>query len=767
MSSDGTPVVPNGIVGIHVLDDRTVRVYARSSEGIQSFDHPLRPWLVLDEQEPTELLPSPHESFLLEGSVGLRRVVRFQRWPDVWESVHTLIRHTSERRHERVHSYLDLDRLFLLADPADHWLFDARSSFFAGCPIDRVLRAQISIRTHSREGFRSRADRTEDRITAIAAHSSSGDRASFRIHKNDERALISSFFDWIQTVNPDILEAFHVHDVLLPYLAVRCEMLGIECALGRDGFALRLSTPPGLPSVYSVPGRTLLDPLDFEQGLDGSTRALLRMVAQSSPRKTSRHSKDWSSPGTRRVPPTDECRSVRAASDVVVPFLVSLSSQLRVRPDLVIRASPAFRFELLAAAGLLDAHRTIPAAPLIFVSANPSESEYRTGLFSPVADVAIVPLVARSAWIGWQGSDSDIARLLRDRLTRFNESLIEHAPPTQSSEQHADRSTDPNRLSATERAASAALLYGAWAAISSRTSRFHDDQMYRTADQWRSGALRDSVAVLELHNVTPVQFSGDVVTSQIPDNLESEEARTRFWQNVSSRLPFGLLAYPIAHYATAASLGPRILAALSNDHPVTLLRSHPPRSFEPFLRDFYLHAIELILRKDWHTLHRFYVAEVQRILHRTWRPSDFGRRETIGDSWAVYAAEVERGIRHASAPYEALRKGERSPDAGTVVAYYITGSKRDVVLSDNSKLAELWDPTQPDENTEYYLDRLRQCGDRFRILLPSADFERIFSTEDLFGFDPSQIRTLERYSGRTGAEEPAPERSIWLDTGQD
>ena len=90
-----------------------------------------------------------------------------------------------------------------------------------------------------------------------------------------------------------------------------------------------------------------------------------------------------------------------------------------------------------------------------------------------------------------------------------------------------------------------------------------------------------------------------------------------------------------------------------------------------------------------------------------------------------------------------------------------------VRLLDNSRLAEEWQPNFPDENTAYYIERLNECSRKFDLFFSPRDFERIFSTEDLFGFDPGQVRLITDHTVPRDLppqpEEDTGEFGIWID----
>ena len=113
------------------------------------------------------------------------------------------------------------------------------------------------------------------------------------------------------------------------------------------------------------------------------------------------------------------------------------------------------------------------------------------------------------------------------------------------------------------------------------------------------------------------------------------------------------------------------------------------------------------------------------------------------------------GKRSRSAAYElAIRRfQERGVPAekGDRISYYIQGTTLSVPAFESARLAEEWNADEPDENTTYYLKRLDEFADKFRPFFEPSDFRNIFSTEDLFGFDASNIPVRSLSPDRTDA----------------
>src|SRR5207247_5657316 len=75
------------------------------------------------------------------------------------------------------------------------------------------------------------------------------------------------------------------------------------------------------------------------------------------------------------------------------------------------------------------------------------------------------------------------------------------------------------------------------------------------------------------------------------------------------------------------------------------------------------------------------------------------------------------GRRNASAAYELAVGSSRPYQPGDQVSYYVAGDWLRVTVNEAAKLATSWDPQAPDENTAYYLGKLRELYEKFRPLI--------------------------------------------------
>lgn len=84
------------------------------------------------------------------------------------------------------------------------------------------------------------------------------------IYKETEKLLLSAFFEWIATSDPDILTGWAVVNFDLNFLDQKCRALGLPFKLGRNNEIAAVLQPgnPGSPRIARVPGRAVLDGVD-------------------------------------------------------------------------------------------------------------------------------------------------------------------------------------------------------------------------------------------------------------------------------------------------------------------------------------------------------------------------------------------------------------------------------------------------------------------------------------------------------------------------
>jgi DNA polymerase elongation subunit (family B) len=140
-------------------------------------------------------------------------------------------------------------------------------------------------------------------------------------------------------------------------------------------------------------------------------------------------------------------------------------------------------------------------------------------------------------------------------------------------------------------------------------------------------------------------------------------------------------------------------------------------------------GIELYLRQWMETMFQLVLtgrrAEIPALVKR-WEEDfrhhrvpvkQFMRTETLQDSLPGYQEKLREGRRNASAAYELALRSMRPYQPGDQVSYYVARGEFRAKVNETAKLATSWDPAAPDENTGYYLAKLRELYDKFRPLI--------------------------------------------------
>jgi DNA polymerase, archaea type len=96
---------------------------------------------------------------------------------------------------------------------------------------------------------------------------------------------------------------------------------------------------------------------------------------------------------------------------------------------------------------------------------------------------------------------------------------------------------------------------------------------------------------------------------------------------------------------------------------------------------------------------------------------DFMKTETLQESLAAYQDKLRAGQRNPAAAYELALRSSRPYQPGDQVSYYVTGDGLCVKVNEAAKLATAWDERAPDENTPYYVSKLRELYEKFRPLI--------------------------------------------------
>jgi DNA polymerase elongation subunit (family B) len=222
------------------------------------------------------------------------------------------------------------------------------------------------------------------------------------------------------------------------------------------------------------------------------------------------------------------------------------------------------------------------------------------------------------------------------------------------------------------------------------------------------------VVQLELLGAKPVEIDTDGIYYVPPDDALHGSARDAFEEQFAKSLPAGISVEFDGEYDAMYSYKMKNYALLLPDGEMIIkgaaLKS---RGLERFLRDFLREFIRLKLEGRDDEVVQIKKEYDHAIQNHKLSVEDFAKSETLSDSLAVYERKRDHEGGAKRAPYELALQAERKYRAGDQVAYYVTGTRKNVAVHEAAKLVSDWDPDRRDENVTYYQAKLDALYEKF------------------------------------------------------
>ncbi len=782
------------IVAIQLLNDSTVRLYSRGHSNDQNpagaqarvtfSDAEFYPFFFLSSPSLIEGFARKFWLKELTGSNFFRFLVAFQRWNDLWEAVRFVLQTYNRTALKRANHYSEVEPLLLKPDPLTQYLLQSGVTLFKGMAFDELRRVQLRIATHSRAGKRSDPRKTEDRILSAALTDNTGWEETFDGRKHSEKEILQALAAAIAERDPDIIEGHDLFDHVLPYLMHRAELHSLDLALGRDGSELKSFSPRGNPlespsdnAIYEIAGRHLLDTKSLAHSYASSKRPMeqfsLRYLMQHLNLPGSHENSSPPQPQTSETPSESseavalrlrsECFDTGTLSRHLTPSYFFQSRMVPLSFDALLRAGSAAKIELMMLREYVRQKHSVPKTV---------SGTQRSGGYTDIFVTGILPHVL-SADIESLYPSIMLTQNIKpssDELGVFPQLLQALTASRLDAKRQMKSATDEREQQSLDALQSSLkiLINSFYGYLGYARGLFNDYEQADRVTTVGQELLRTIVHEVELHNGRVIEADTDGLFFIPPDNVRGANQEEVFVEKLSSSLPTGINLVLAGRYKKMVSYRKKNYALLDYSDRLTIKGSSlVSRSLERFAKEYIRLCINCLLQEDIQGLHKLFVALAQDIGNHRWDVFDFCRTETIRDSLETYEAGVRDNRRKPSAAYEVAKRSGIAIKPGERVSYYVTGSHAGAKILENSKLAEEWQPNFPDENTAYYLERLNECSRKFDLFFAPRDFERIFSTDDLFGFDAGQVHLITDHTvprdQTPPPEEDLGEFGIWID----
>jgi DNA polymerase elongation subunit (family B) len=703
-----------------------VRVYRRSGEAVTRADEPFRPFLLLSDPDLLSGFKGDAQVSPLDGQGALRWMAECPDWPEALRA-RDHCQQASGRAGGAAYRFL--------ADATHQFLVRSGKTSFLGMSFGDVKRLALDIEVTTAPGFEfPNAARDSDRIIAIALADSTGFATVLSGRDLSEPELLAECGRLIRERDPDVLEGHNIFRFDLEYLEARARRHRVALAWGRDGSLLR-GHPARMQVAdrsityrrYTVAGRHIVDTWILAQLYDVSARDLesygLKDIARhfgvAAPERTYLPAEDIprifaEDPARLLAYARDDVMETLALSAILSPPYFVQAQALPFDYQMTVLRGNATKIDALLLREYLHRRQAIPIPQAGHGVAGGYTAIFQQGVARDVMHVDVASLYPSLMLTQGIFPAADRLGVCASLLADLRAFRLSAKALARTASADADRAL----LGALQQTFKI-LINSFYGYLAFSPGHWND---FEAANRVTAEGRRLLTALVErlcAIGATVIEVDTDGLYF-VPPRAEPGpgDAEERLVADLSAILPEGIaleldgrypamFSYKMKNYVLLDARG-KLLVKGSG------LRS---RGIELFQRQWMEEMFRLLLtgRRDqipglvarWEDLFR----------NRRVAVKQFMKTETLQESLGAYQERLRAGERHPAAAYELALRAPRPYQPGDQVSYYVAGDELRVRVNDAAKLATAWNPEAPDENTAYYLDKLRELHEKFRLLI--------------------------------------------------
>lgn len=718
-----------GIVAAE-LAGRFIRLFVRTPNGVVFRDIPFRPFILLEDPSLLAGFRGEVELRSLAGPGEFRHIALFRDWYGCTEAKELLAKRSGHTSSAPAAPYL------FLSDPVHQHLLLAGTTLFKGMEFSALHRLALDIETACAPGFDfSNPVREEDRILSIAVMEEGGYEEYLSGHEMDERAMLERLTAIIRERDPDVIEGHNIFRFDLEYIRARAARHGVRLAWGRDG-----SEPRVHPSRFTVAervvdyprwdiyGRSVIDTYFLLQIYDVTSRELeshgLKQAAihfgLAAPDRVylDRQAMDEiyrTAPEKLRRYNLDDVRETLALSRLLS---YSWFLQSRIFPysyqTCVIRGN-ATRINALFLREYLRRGTAVPRPSGESATFEGGYTEvFAAGVLGPIVHCDVASLYPSLMLVYGIGPERDSLGLFLPLL----QSLRDFRLRAKTLARTAAAAHERDYYTALQQTFKV-LINSFYGYLGTTLHNFSDVHAAAAVTRLGRETIGTMLDWLAKRGARPVEVDTDGIYFIPPPEIRTAAQEEKLVRELSAALPEGIEVEMDGRFRSIFSYKTKNYALLGYDGKMTVKGSAlKSRGIERYLREFMAEAIGLLLHgagEKIRPLHDDYARRLRD--HRL--PIDWlARTETLGEAPATYLQKIRLGKRNPSAAFEIALHSGHDYRAGDQVSYYVTGRGKGVTVYENCKPVSRFNPGHPDENTEFYLDKLHQLLKKFSPYLP-------------------------------------------------
>lgn len=734
------PSTVSRLVAAEPCGDGTARLYRRPpAPAAAGPDRPppavacetavFRPWLLTAGRALAEKIPGPRELADLAGPGPLNCRAVFPGL-DAYDAAVDFLKDETGCNPSAANAPY---RLF--SDLTQQLLASLPARLFRDMTFAELFRMQVDIETKTTAGYDfPNAARADDEILIIALRDSTGWERCLSAPELDEAGMLREFVRLVRERDPDVLEGHNLFNFDLPYITARAKRHKIRLELGRDGSAMksrssRFTAGERTSSFtrFDIHGRHIVDTYQLVQLYDVSHRDLdsygLKAVARhfgvAAPDRTYLDAETLSAtfladPAVVRRYAMDDVRETDAVSRILSPSFFYQAQLIPFSYQNCISRGTGMRIDALLTAGYLEAGAALPLPqpPRPFQGA--LTEAVRSGVFRNVWHVDVASLYP-SIMLGFNLGPAVDSRghflLLLKELRRFRltaKSVAKTAGSAAAKEHF-------NALQSTFKI----LINSFYGYAGFAQGTFNDFDMAERVTGKGREILTAMLEFLKTAGAEVIEMDTDGIYFVPPAGTADAEA---FLGRMQATLPAGIDVDLDSVYDAMFSYKSKNYALLDHDGRVSLTGAAlKSRGLEPFQRRYIHELLTLLLTGRTAEAGALYNRFRTAIETHALPLADFAQREVLSMAPEGYREKLAKGETRRSAAYELALKSGREYRQGDQVVFYLTGTKKNVAVTDAAKLLQDAKPGDPrDENVPYYLDKLAKLHEKFADFLPAA-----------------------------------------------
>lgn len=724
------------IVACEITKDEDMELFFRNNGKVSSEIQTFKPFLFLNDIKYIKEWKGNFEEKELTGDEYYKYIVFVEKWENLQDLTGFLKKTTG------FSSGSYQSPFFYLNDPVMQHLLLTGQTLFKSMEFNNLVRLQLDIETYCKEGFEfSNPKRDEDKITVISMSDTMGWERVISGRDFSEKEMLEEMVKEIRLRDPDIIEGHNIFNFDFAYIKERAKRNKVPLKLGRNSNVisshrsrLTIAERNIAYTRFDVYGRHVIDTLHLAQMYDVSARDL-----ESYGLKSAAKHFNVAAPNRTYVDPDkiswlfdndiemllkyalDDVRETNAISHILSQ---GFFYQCQIFPygfqNIVVRGN-ATKINSLFLREYVRSGFSLPRPSAAKEVVGGYTDIFRQGVINGIVhcDVqSLYPSIMLAFNYYPKKDHIGIFPLLLNDLKNFRI----QAKDLKKIAKSKDKENHFEALQSTFKV----LINSFYGYLGFTFGNFSDFEAANNVTSKGREIINDMVDWLKQKNCDVIEIDTDGIYFVPPKEIKSEKEEESLIKELSDSLPEGINLELAGRYKAMFSYKIKNYALLHYDGRVTIKGSGlKSRGLELFQRKFMADMIKLLLENKEKDIDVLLNSYLENILNHRWDKEMFIKKETLQESLDLYMTKVSQKKRTKDALYELAIASGRNYQPGDVIAFYVTGNKKTVKIFENCKPASEWKKENPDENVEFYKNKLLELHKKFSMFF--KDENQVFT----------------------------------------